>query len=146
MWEIQQLDPIPFPDLSIEVAFAILHLVLDLPAKTLAHWVRVSERCRKMKYAVILIGLLLYACGNPPASEAPAEPPDPTEAPAAAPTAEPPTPTEEIATEESAIDPLGTGDLAPDFTLPDSNGNTVNLADSLLDNRLTILVFYFSHT
>ena len=53
---------------------------------------------------------------------------------------------EEIATEESAIDPLGTGDLAPDFTLPDSNGNTVNLADSLLDNRLTILVFYFSHT
>ena len=110
-----------------------------------------NQRSIKMGSALILIGLFLYGCGNSSVSEAPAaaptaEPPSPTEAPAAAPTAEPPIPTEEIATEEPAIDPLGTGDLAPDFTLPDSNGNMVNLADNLLDNRLVILVFYFSHT
>ena len=101
--------------------------------------------------ALFLVSLFLYGCGSPAVTEAPAatptaELPNPTEAPAAAPTAEPPVPTEVIATEEPAIDPLGTGDLAPDFTLPDSNGIMVNLADNLLDNRLVILVFYFSHT
>jgi cytochrome oxidase Cu insertion factor (SCO1/SenC/PrrC family) len=104
------------------------------------------SRAIRLGFALIFAGLFLYGCGNPPASEAPAEPPDPTEAPAAEPTAEPPIPAEEIATEEPAIDPLGTGDTAPDFTLPDSNGEMVNLADKLLDNRLVILVFYFSHT
>jgi cytochrome oxidase Cu insertion factor (SCO1/SenC/PrrC family) len=109
------------------------------------------KRAFRMVFALTLVSLFLLGCGSPPVSEAPAEEPtqeaqSPTEAPAAAPTAEPPTPTEEIATEEPAIDPLGTGDLAPDFTLPDSNGNMVNLADNLLDNRLVILVFYFSHT
>lgn len=108
------------------------------------------NRAFRMVFVLILIGLFLYGCGG---SEAPAaaptqEPSSATEAPVATSTEEPliPTPTEEIATEEPAIDPLGTGDLAPDFTLPDSNGNLVSLANSLVDNRLTILVFYFSHT
>ena len=113
-------------------------------------------RAIKMGFMVIFVSLFLFGCGNSPETEAPAvaatqEPPISTEqvepeGVSATSTAEPPTPTEEIATEEPAIDPLGTGDLAPDFTLPDSNGNMVNLADNLLDNRLVILVFYFSHT
>lgn len=69
--------------------------------------------------AVILAGLLLFGCGSPPV--------------------------EEIATEELPTDSLGTGDAAPDFTLPDSNGNMVRLADQLLDNRLVILVFYHAY-
>ena len=39
-------------------------------------------------------------------------------------------------------DPLSTGDVAPDFTLPDSEGNMVNLADQLQDNQQVVLVFY----
>jgi hypothetical protein len=35
---------------------------------------------------------------------------------------------------------------APDFTLPDSNGNMVRLADELRDNQLVILVFYHAYT
>jgi hypothetical protein len=56
-----------------------------------------------------------------------------------------PTPTENVATEESiAIGPR-TGDIAPDFTLPDSEGNMVNLADELGENQSVILVFYFEY-
>ncbi len=39
-------------------------------------------------------------------------------------------------------DPLSTGDVAPDFTLPDSEGNMVNLVDQLKDNQYIVLVFY----
>ncbi len=39
-------------------------------------------------------------------------------------------------------DPLSTGDVAPDFTLPDSEGNMVNLANQLQDNQYVVLVFY----
>lgn len=70
-------------------------------------------------FLVMAAGLLLFGCGNPPV--------------------------EEIATEEPAAGPLGTGDAAPDFTLADSNGNMVHLADQLLDNRLVILVFYHAY-
>jgi cytochrome oxidase Cu insertion factor (SCO1/SenC/PrrC family) len=39
-----------------------------------------------------------------------------------------------------------TGDIAPDFTLPDSNGNIVHLADELDNNRMVILIFYHAYT
>ena len=39
-------------------------------------------------------------------------------------------------------DPLSTGDVTPDFTLPDSEGNMVNLANQLQDNQYVVLVFY----
>ncbi len=41
---------------------------------------------------------------------------------------------------------LQAGDLAPDFTLPDSNGNPVHLAEELTSNRTVVLVFYQAHT
>ena len=66
------------------------------------------------------IGLFLFACSSPAA--------------------------EDVAIEDLPASPLGTGDAAPDFTLPDADGNMVSLADQLLDNRLTVLVFYHSHT
>ena len=37
------------------------------------------------------------------------------------------------------------GDVAPDFTLPDSNGNMVRLADELQKNDQVVLVFYYSY-
>ena len=37
-----------------------------------------------------------------------------------------------------------TGDEAIDFTLPDSNGNSVTMSDSLQDNSSVALVFYHS--
>ncbi len=36
-------------------------------------------------------------------------------------------------------------EMAPDFTLPDSNGNMVNLADELQENEQVVLVFYFGY-
>ncbi len=39
-------------------------------------------------------------------------------------------------------DPLSTGDVAPDFTLPDSEGNMVNLANQLQDNQYVVMVFF----
>ena len=35
--------------------------------------------------------------------------------------------------------------IAPDFTLPDSNGNMVNLADELQQNEQVVLVFYYTY-
>ena len=68
---------------------------------------------------IVVVGLFLFGCTTPSA--------------------------EDIAIEELPTDPLSTGDAAPDFTLPDSDGNMVHLADQLLDNRLVILVFYHSY-
>ena len=48
--------------------------------------------------------------------------------------------------EESNSNSPRTDDMAPDFTLPDSNGNMVHLADELSDNRMVILVFYHEYT
>jgi hypothetical protein len=48
--------------------------------------------------------------------------------------------------EENDTDGPQTGDVAPDFTLADSNGNMVHMADKLNDNRMVILVFYLEHT
>ena len=39
-----------------------------------------------------------------------------------------------------------TGDVAPDFTLPDSTGAMVHLADEVQDNQMVVLVFYERHT
>ncbi len=48
---------------------------------------------------------------------------------------------EEVQTKE----PPRTGDVAPDFTLPDSNGDMLNLSDELNDNRTVALVFYYAY-
>ena len=53
---------------------------------------------------------------------------------------------ESVGTEEPKTKGPHTGDIAPDFTLPDSNGNKVHLADKLNDNRMVILVFYVEYT
>ena len=53
---------------------------------------------------------------------------------------------ESVGTEEPKTTGPHTGDIAPDFTLPDSNGNMVHLADRLHDNRMVILVFYVENT
>jgi cell division septation protein DedD len=107
------------------------------------------QQLPQLVIAVTLIMLFLVRCGNAastPVSEAPVATTTP-EPPTATPTPEPPTPTEEpkpeesAATEESTTDGPRTGDVAPDFTLPDSNGNMVHLADELNDNRMVILVF-----
>ncbi len=37
-------------------------------------------------------------------------------------------------------------DAAPDFTLADSNGSTVHLADELQNNESVVLLFYLEHT
>ena len=76
-------------------------------------------RVISMGLASILAGLFLFGCGTPAVTE--------------------------IATEEPPAGPLGEGDAAPDFTLPDTKGNMVRLADELLDNRLVILVFYHAY-
>jgi peroxiredoxin Q/BCP len=64
------------------------------------------------------------------------------------PTAEPPTaqpvPTAEPAAAEPVEDGPRVGDLAPDFTLPEGNGNMVNLAEQLQNNEMVALVFYIS--
>lgn len=53
-----------------------------------------------------------------------------------------PTPTEAPASAGSRA-----GDAAPDFSLPDSTGATVHLADEIkMANRAVVLVFYFDHT
>ena len=36
-------------------------------------------------------------------------------------------------------------EIAADFTLPDSNGNMVNLADELQENEQVVLVFYYDY-
>jgi hypothetical protein len=38
------------------------------------------------------------------------------------------------------------GDKAPDFTLADSAGDRLHLADIVAEHKSTVLVFYLSHT
>ena len=104
--------------------------------------------------AFTLIMFFLVGCGNAiptSVSEAPAATPTP-EPPTATPTPEPPTRTQTPRPEETAVvgesttDGPRTGDTAPDFTLPDSNGDMVRLADALQDNQMVVLVFYQVHT
>jgi len=52
--------------------------------------------------------------------------------------------TESVVMEEPEISGLPVGEIAPDFTLPDSNGNMVNLAEELQENEQVGLVFYYS--
>ena len=69
-----------------------------------------------------------------------------TQVPTASPTeTEQSTPTESVATEKPTASGPRTGDIAPDFTLPDSNGDMLHLADTLNDNRMVVLVFYNSY-
>ena len=66
---------------------------------------------------------------------------------------EEPNPTESVVTEESIaenvvmeepeISGLPVGEIAPDFTLPDSDGNMVNLEEELQGNEQVVIVFYF---
>lgn len=41
---------------------------------------------------------------------------------------------------------LRPGDLAPDFSLPDSEGNLVELAGIAADHASTVVIFYLSDT
>lgn len=66
------------------------------------------------------LGLLLTACG--------ASTPTATVAPAPVQTSPQP------------------GDKAPDFTLADSGGKSMRLADIIVDHKSTVLVFYLSYT
>jgi len=69
-----------------------------------------------------------------------------TQVPTTSPTdTEEPTPTASVTTEQSIAIAPHAGDIAPDFTLPDSEGNIVNLADELQENQSVILVFYFEY-
>ncbi|MCK4978457.1 MAG: hypothetical protein KAS36_16105, partial [Anaerolineales bacterium] len=38
-----------------------------------------------------------------------------------------------------------TPEIAADFTLPEGNGNMVNLADELQENEQVVLVFYYTY-
>lgn len=103
----------------------------------------------KMAIAVTLTMLFLVGCGNTASTPVPEAPPATiTPVTEALPSTSTPVPEAPPATSAPELpvanDPLGTGDVAPDFTLPDSSGNMVRLADNLLDNRLVILVFYHS--
>ena len=71
-----------------------------------------------------LLILILAACNI-------TSPPEPTDTPS----------TSEVATSSEPR----TGATAPDFTLPDSRGNMVHLADELKDSQTVVLVFYYSH-
>jgi len=66
------------------------------------------------------LGLLLTACGAP-------------------------TPTATIAPAPVQTSPQP-GDKAPDFTLADSGGDRLHLADIVAEHKSTVLVFYLSHT
>lgn len=52
---------------------------------------------------------------------------------------------EVVSTEETKATSPRTGDIAPDFSLPDSNGEVVNLADVLKNNQSAVLVFYLEY-
>jgi cytochrome oxidase Cu insertion factor (SCO1/SenC/PrrC family) len=86
------------------------------------------QQLLQLSIAVLLIMLFLVGCGNSAAVSTSQTPPETS-------TPEPPV----------VNDPLRAGDMAPDFTLPDSNGNMVSLADELQDNQMVVLVFYNSH-
>ncbi len=86
----------------------------------------------KLGIALTLTMLFLVGCGNTTST--------PVVEDSAA------TSTPKIETEEPATDSPRVGDLAPDFTLPDSTGTMVHLADELQENQVVVLVFYFSHT
>lgn len=51
--------------------------------------------------------------------------------------------TENMDAEEAETTGLSAGEMAPDFTLPDSNGNEVSLADTLQENEQVVIVFYY---
>jgi len=90
------------------------------------------QQAQIMGIALTLTMLFLVGCGNTPSTPA-------LEDSAA-------TSTPKIETEEPAVDGPRLGDLAPDFTLPDSTGTMVHLADELQENQVVVLVFYFSYT
>ena len=90
------------------------------------------QQVLKLGIALTLTMLFLVGCGNTPST--------PVLEDSAA------TSTPKIETEEPATDSPRVGDVAPDFTLPDSTGTMVRLADELQENKVVVLVFYFSHT
>jgi cytochrome oxidase Cu insertion factor (SCO1/SenC/PrrC family) len=90
------------------------------------------QQSLKMGIALTLTMLFLIGCGNTPYTPTPED--------SAA------TSTPEIENEEPADDGPRVGDVAPDFTLPDSSGNMVHLADDLEEYQSVVLVFYHHHT
>ncbi len=109
-----------------------------------------------MKKSVVILFVLVFGLSLLMAACSGTTPTPQTEEPEIAEnvvTEEPPA--ESVVTEESPVEsvdteePKATGprtvEIAPGFTLPDSNGNMVHLADELNDNRMVILVFYHAH-
>ena len=97
---------------------------------------------------VFVLTILMAACSGTtptPRTEEPAAKSIVTEEPTAESVAPAESTTESAVTEEPKTTGPRTGDIAPDFTLPDSNGDMVHLADELNDNRMVILVFYHGH-
>ncbi len=100
---------------------------------------------------VLVLPVLMAACsGTTPTAET--DEPKPAESVVIEePTTTDPTdetelnPVESVVTEVPTTTGPRTGDVAPDFTLPDSNGNMVQLADVLNDKRMVILVFYHAY-
>ncbi|MDT7602264.1 MAG: mycoredoxin-dependent peroxiredoxin [Acidobacteriota bacterium] len=83
-----------------------------------------------MLYKLPALALLLFASAVAGFAQAPAASPSPTASPAARPQA-PPAPKTN----------LKVGDVAPDFTLPDTKGQPVHLAD-FRGKKNVILAFY----
>ncbi len=88
---------------------------------------------------VFVLSLLMAACSGATPNPQTVEPKS-----AESVVTEEPEPTESVVTDEpkSAPSPL-TGEIAPDFTLPDSDGNEVSLADTLQGKEQVVIVFYY---
>ncbi len=88
---------------------------------------------------VFVLALLMVACSGATPNPQTVEPKS-----AESVVTEEPEPTESVVTDEpkSAPSPL-TGEIAPDFTLPDSNGNEVSLADTLQEKEQVVIIFYY---
>ncbi|MCK4899062.1 MAG: peroxiredoxin family protein [Anaerolineales bacterium] len=86
----------------------------------------------------VVLSLLMAACGGttptPQSEGSKTAESVVTEQPAA---------TEEETVPTDSVTPNSTAEIAADFTLPDSNGNMVNLVDELQENEQVVLVFYY---
>ena len=97
---------------------------------------------------LFVLSLLLAACSGTtptPQTEEPTAKSLVAEEPTAESVATAESTAEIVVTEEPKTTGPRTGEIAPDFTLPDSYGDMVHLADELNDNRIVILVYYHAH-
>jgi hypothetical protein len=103
------------------------------------------QQVLKLVIAVMLTLLFLVACGSSDSSPITETPPATFTPKRSGSTPITETPSATYTPKPKRVffsDPLSTGDVAPDFTLPDSEGNMVILANQLQDNQYVVLVFY----